>query len=119
MKYERLYFMTLGVIHGISNLGGSLLTAVIYAKDYSKDKARVTGAASYATLALCQLVTLLVMGTEFSISYADKAFFVQVGIIMFLLTEELLYGQIANEIYTKLFAGFLFVSGIMLVIKSL
>lgn len=119
MKYERLYFMTLGVIHGISNLGGSLLTAVIYAKNYSKDKARVTGAASYATLALCQLVTLLVMGTEFSISYADKAFFVQVGIVMFLLTEELLYGQIANEIYSKLFAGFLFVSGIMLVIKSL
>jgi uncharacterized membrane protein YfcA len=119
MRYERLYFMVLGGIHGISNLGGSLLTAMIYAKDYSKDKARVTGAASYATLALCQLVTLLLIGTEFSISYADKAFFVQVGIVMFLLTEEMLYGQIANEIYSKLFAVFLFVSGIMLIVKSL
>jgi uncharacterized membrane protein YfcA len=119
MKYERIYFMVLGLIHGISNLGGSLLTAVIYAKNYSKDKARVTGAASYATLALVQLLTLLLMGTEFSISYADKAFFVQVGIIMFLMTEEMLYGQIANAIYAKLFAIFLFVSGIMLIIKSL
>ena len=119
MRYERLYFMVLGLIHGISNLGGSLLTAMIYAKNYSKDKARVTGAASYATLALCQLLTLLLMGTEFSISYADRAFFVQVGIVMFLITEELLYGQIANEIYAKLFAVFLFGSGIMLIIKSL
>jgi hypothetical protein len=62
---------------------------------------------------------LLLIGTEFSISYADKAFFVQVGIVMFLLTEEMLYGQIANEIYSKLFAVFLFVSGIMLIVKSL
>jgi len=119
MRYERIYFMVLGLVHGISNLGGSLLTAAIYAKNYSKDKARVTGAASYATLALFQLATLLLIGTEFSISYVDKAFFVQVGIIMFLLTEEMLYGQIANEIYGKLFAVFLFVSGILLVIKSL
>lgn len=119
MKYERIYFMVLGLVHGISNLGGSLLTAVVYAKSYSKDKARVTGAASYATLALCQLLTLLIMGTEFSISYSDRAFFVQVGVIMFLMTEETLYGQIANEIYAKLFAVFLFVSGIMLIIKSL
>jgi uncharacterized protein len=118
MKYERLYFMVLGLIHGISNLGGSLLTAVIYAKDYSKNKTRVTGAACYATLALCQLITLLLMGTEFSISYSDRAFFVQEGILIFLLTEEMLYGQIANEIYTKLFAVFLFVSGILLIIKS-
>ena len=118
MRHERIYFMVLGLIHGISNLGGSLLTAVIYAKNYSKDKARVTGAAGYATLALCQLITLLLIGTEFNISYADKAFFVQIGIIVFLMTEEVLYGQIANEIYSKLFGVFLFVSGILLIIKS-
>jgi hypothetical protein len=119
LGYQRIYFMVLGVIHGISNLGGSLLTAAIYAKDYSKNTARVTGAASYATLALVQLITLLVIGTEFNISYADKAFFVQIGIVMFLITEEILYEQIASEIYSKLFAIFLFISGVMLIIKSL
>lgn len=119
MRYERIYFMVLGVIHGISNLGGSLLSAAIYAKDYSKDKARVTGAASYLTLALVQLVTLLVIGTKFSISYADRAFFVQVGIIIFLVIEESLYHQIANAMYSKLFAIFLFISGLMLIGKSL
>jgi hypothetical protein len=119
MKYERLYLMVLGVIHGISNLGGSLLTAIIYAKNYSKNKTRVTGAASYATLAVCQLATLLLMGSEFDVSYANRVNFVQIGILVFLLTEEIVYNHIANEKYNKLFAIFLFVSGILLMIKSL
>lgn len=119
MQYERTYFIALGLIHGVSNLGGALLTAIIYAKNYSKNKTRVTGAASYATLATFQLITLLIMHTEFSISYLDRASFVQVAIIIFLMTEEMLYEQIANEIYNKLFAIFLFFSGILLIIKSI
>ncbi len=118
-KYERIYLVMLGIIHGISNLGGSLLTAIIYAKNYSKDKTRATGAASYATLAVCQLATLLLMDSTFSVSYANRMNFVQVGIIVFLLTEEILYEQIANEKYSKLFAVFLFVSGVLLIMKSL
>jgi uncharacterized membrane protein YfcA len=119
MEHERIYLMVLGLVHGISNLGGSMLTAIVYAKNYSKDKTRVTGAASYATLALCQLITLLVIDSTFNVSYTDRASFVQVAIIVFLLTEELLYNQIASEKYNKLFAIFLFMSGILLVFKSL
>jgi uncharacterized protein len=91
---ERLYLMFLGVVHGMSNLGGSLLTVILYSKNYPKDKTRVT-AASYATEALCQLLTLLWVGSEFTVSYADKITLVQVGIVMFLLTEEILYNRIS------------------------
>jgi len=117
--YERLYLMIMGAVHGMSNLGGSMLTIIIYAKNYTKDKTRVTAAASYATVASCQLITLLLLNTQFTISYFDKATFVQIGIIMFLLTEELLYKNIDNEKYTKLFSVFLFISGILLILKSL
>jgi uncharacterized protein len=119
VKYERLYLMVMGMVHGISNLGGSLLTVIIYSKHYPKDKTRVTAAASYATVALCQLLTLLWVGSEFSVSYFDKISLMQVGTVMFLLTEEMLYNQIDNEKYSKLFAVFLFVSGILLILKSL
>lgn len=117
--YERLYLTVMGAVHGMSNLGGSMLTIIIYAKNYTKDKTRVTAAASYATVATCQLITLLLLGTQFTIAYADKVTFVQVGIILFLLTEELLYKNIDNEKYSKLFAVFLFISGILLLVKSL
>jgi uncharacterized membrane protein YfcA len=119
VKYERLYLMVMGMVHGISNLGGSLLTVIIYSKHYPKDKTRVTAAASYATVALCQLLTLFWVGSEFSVSYFDKISLMQVGTVMFLLTEEILYNQIDNEKYSKLFAVFLFTSGILLILKSL
>jgi hypothetical protein len=44
---------------------------------------------------------------------------IQVAVVMFLLTEEMLYDGIDNEKYSKIFAAFLFASGILLIIKSL
>ncbi|MDD1607456.1 MAG: hypothetical protein LUQ18_02925 [Methylococcaceae bacterium] len=117
--HERMYLVIMGIVHGMSNLGGSMLTIIIYAKNYAKDRTRVTAAASYGTVATCQLITLLLIGTKFTISFADKVTFVQIGIILFLLTEELLYKNIDNEKYGKIFAVFLFISGILLILKSL
>jgi hypothetical protein len=111
--------MAMGLVHGISNLGGSMLTVIIYSKHYPKNKTRVTAAASYATVALCQLATLLFIGSEFTVSFADKISFIQIAVVMFLLTEEILYSGIDNEKYSKIFAMFLFASGILLIAKSL
>ncbi|TAN65911.1 MAG: hypothetical protein EPN17_15275 [Methylobacter sp.] len=119
VKYERIYLMAMGLVHGVSNLGGSMLTVIIYSKHYPKNKTRVTAAASYATVAACQLATLLSLGSEFSVSFADKISFIQVAVVMFLLTEEILYNGIDNEKYSKIFAVFLFASGILLIMKSL
>lgn len=119
VKYEKIYLMAMGLVHGVSNLGGSMLTAIIFSKHYPKNKTRVTAAASYATLALCQLATLLMIGSEFAVSFADRISFIQVAVVMFLLTEEMLYNGIDNEKYGKLFALFLLASGILLITKSL
>lgn len=108
--HEQMYLLVMAVVHGMSNLGGSMLT-IIYAKTYTKDKTRVTAAASYATVATCQLITLLLLGTQFTVAFADKVTFVQIGIILFLVTEELVYKNIDNEKYSKLFAVFLFYIG--------
>ncbi|MCF7965251.1 MAG: hypothetical protein K9L79_06895 [Methylobacter tundripaludum] len=117
--HEKIYLMAMGLVHGVSNLGGSMLTAIIFSKHYPKNKTRVTAAASYATLALCQLATLLMIGSEFAVSFADRISFIQVAVVMFLLTEEMLYNGIDNEKYGKLFALFLLASGILLITKSL
>lgn len=119
VKYEKAYLMMTGLVHGMSNLGGSLLTVMIYSKRYPKNQTRVTAAACYATFALCQLATLYIIHSEYTVSYADKMGFVQVGVAIFLLTEEVLYSRIDNEKYNKIFAVFLFASGILLIMKSL
>lgn len=119
VKYEKIYLMAMGLVHGMSNLGGSMLTVIIYSKHYTKDKTRVTAAASYATVASCQLATLLFINSGFTVSVADKISFIQIATVMFLLTEEMLYNGIDNEKYSKIFAGFLFASGSLLIMKSL
>jgi uncharacterized protein len=118
VKYERTYLAVMGVVHGLTNLGGSLLTAIIHGKQYPKDTARVTIAICYATFALFQIATLYFLVSNFTISYYENMAFMQIGVVVFLLTEEIVYGKIDNEKYSKIFAGFLFSSGILLVLKS-
>ena len=118
VKYERLYLIITGLVHGISNLGGSLLTVMIYSKQYPKDVTRVTAAACYSTLALFQLLTLFVMQTEFTTPYSDKVTLVQLGILTFLIVEEVLYVHIDNEKFNRIFAVFLFAAGLGLIAKS-
>lgn len=119
VKYERSYLAVMGLVHGLTNLGGSLLTAIVHGKNYDKDQTRVTVAICYATFAVFQLITLFLLDVPSLLSLSDHASFLQVGVIVFLLTEEILYTQIDNKRYTQIFAAFLFISGLLLVGKSL
>ena len=129
VKYEKTYFIVMGIIHGLTNLGGSLLTAIAHEKNYPKDTTRVTVGVSYGTFALFQMLTLLlaVIGIinipgfaaeNMNISFSNVIYLV-VGVVIFLITEKFLYTNIDNEKYNKIFGIFLFVSGILLIVKSL
>ncbi len=117
IRFEKIYLGVMGVIHGMTNLGGSLLTAIVHAKQYPKDTTRVTIAVCYATFALFQLITLWLIGAQWDLKFDDLMSFMQLGVIIFLLTEETLYVAIDNEKYSKIFALFLLVSGGLLIIK--
>ena len=118
VKYEKIYLSVMGVVHGLTNLGGSLLTAIVHGKNYPKDVTRVTVAVCYATFAVFQITTLLFLVDGFEVSFSDNMTFLQVGVIMFLLTEEIVYTNIENEKYSKIFAVFLLASGVLLILKS-
>jgi len=129
VKYEKSYFIVMGIIHGLTNLGGSLLTAIAHEKNYPKDTTRVTVGVSYGTFAIFQMLTLLlaVIGIinipgfaaeNMNISFSNVIYLV-VGVVIFLITEKFLYTNIDNEKYNKIFGIFLFLSGILLIVKSL
>jgi len=117
VKFERTYLTVMGIIHGLTNLGGSLLTAIVHAKGYQKNTTRVTVAICYATFAIFQLSTLVFIGSQFELSYTDNMSFLQLGVIVFLLTEEMIYSEIDDKRYGQLFAAFLLISGVLLVFK--
>ena len=119
VKYERIYFMTMGIIHGLTNLGGSLLTAIVHGKDYEKNVTRVTVAVSYATFALFQIITLVASGYSFDMGLSGIGIYLVIGIVIFVLTEKIVYMDINNQNYSKSFAAFLLISGLLLCFKSI
>jgi len=119
VRYERIYFIAMGVVHGLTNLGGSLLTAIIHSKHYDKDQTRATTAVSYGTFAFFQLLTLgLTLGPS-AIATATTALYMAVGVSMFLATELLLYSKMSTDRYRTTFAAFLFLSGTALIFTSI
>ena len=109
----------MGIIHGATNLGGSLLTAIIHNKKYEKDITRVTVAASYATFAAFQLATLFFSANLSNINLMENGLYLIVGAMVFIIIETTLYMEINNQRYSKYFAIFLFSSGVLLCLKSI
>lgn len=119
VRYEKAYLIAMGTVHGLTNLGGSLLTAIVHSKEYEKNITRVTVAAAYATFAIFQILTLLGSGYSISTRLSEIGFYMMVSIAVFFLTEKMIYLDIKNDSYTKYFAVFLFLSGILLCLKSI
>ena len=118
VRYEKSYLIIMGIVHGLTNLGGSLLTVVVHAKDYEKRMIRATISTSYATFATFQLVTLLVFGFDFDIKFSMIVLSLTVGLTVFIITEKMIFAHINAEAYRNLFSGFIFLSGLLLIVKS-
>jgi len=117
VRHERGYFACMGIVHGLTNLGGSLLTAIVHSKDYEKHEARATIAVSYGTFALFQMLTLLLSGYRSNMSFSGLGMYLAAGLIIFIFTEKLVYTEINKENYTRGFATFLLLSGLLLCVK--
>ena len=114
-KYERLFLITMGMLHGLTNLGGSLLTSQIFTLDLNKLEKRATISLSYFTFATFQLLTLVTLGKLQDL----KVELIFVGITTYLLADYFIYANIPERKYDKVFAIFLLLSGASLVTKSI
>tara|TARA_B100000315_G_C14478183_1_gene541626 strand:+ start:299 stop:1018 length:720 start_codon:yes stop_codon:yes gene_type:complete len=116
-RHQRIYLVIMGIVHGLTNLGGSLLTAIVHEKQYPKNKTRSTIAVCYMTFAIFQIITLSFLVSEFDVSFTDSIAFMFIGMIAFLFTEKYIYSKIDSKRYSKNFSIFLFVSGLLLIFK--
>jgi hypothetical protein len=117
--HERSFLVSMGVVHGLTNLGGSLLTAIVYAKGYPRDTARVTTASAYCTFAVFQIATLAASGDVAGISWIPLAVYGGAALGVFALSERFVYVSIDQERYRLIFAVFLATSGAVLLTKAM
>lgn len=114
-KYDKIFYMIMGIVHGVTNLGGSLLTAKIFSTTLTKVEKRATIAISYLTFATFQMVTILSMGVSFD---NTNYLYITVGVSTYLLINKFYFININELQYEKLFSIFLVVSGIALILKG-
>ena len=114
-SYQKSFLFFQGAVHGLTNLGGSLLTSNVFALNLNKNQTRATISISYLTFAIFQLLTLITIGKI----QVVKIELIIIGVLTYLITNKFIYKKISNKIYDKMFAIFLFVSGLILIIKEL
>ena len=118
MKFEGFYLLTTGIIHGLTNLGGSLLSGIVFSKKISKESKRTTIAISYLTFAIFQIITII-LTFDYS-RELDKwiVFYWISGLTTFFFVEKYLYFKINEKQYIIFSNFFLFIIGIMLVLNN-
>ena len=114
-KREKIGLILMGIIHGLTNLGGSLLTAIVFNKNYNKNKTRVTIAICYLTFAIFQIITLFILQESIRLNLTN-IIFVFTGVLAFVITEKTIFFNINSEKYQKVFSVFLFISGFTLIV---
>jgi uncharacterized protein len=118
IEYESLYLVIMGTIHGLTNLGGTLLSGIVFSKKLSKKSKRSTIAACYLTFALFQLSTLTMfigIKNDFTISYI---LYWITGPVIFLCVEKYIYFKINETSYIYYSNFFIFTLGLTLVLKN-
>lgn len=116
LTYNKIFYISMGIVHGMTNLGGALLTAKIFHSNLKKYQARATIAISYMTFALFQIVTILLLNVNYK---RENFLYIGIGLLTYFIVNRFLFHKISDHRYEKLFSLFLIFSGLLLVSKGL
>jgi len=93
IKKIKLNLALLGIIHGFTNLGGSLLTILITNLKDNKVAIRFDLALSYLILSSIQLINVIFRTDEYFFNYI---YFIWIPLLTYLLSQKT-YSQIKNN----------------------
>ena len=118
LSFERLYLTMMGILHGLTNLGGSLLSGIVLSKELTKDSKRATIAASYCFMAFIQIVTIYtVLGYHKFFNTKNFIYWISAPLIFFII-EKYVYQAVDEKLYNRVSGFFLFLVGVAVLIKT-
>ena len=114
-KHIQIYYIIIGVVHGISNMGGgplSILMSTIYSK---KEIIRANVAFIYLILAMFQLVVLSIM--SLTSLRSEVMWLIPISLVSYIFTSRFIPLKINNEKYAFILNVMVLVYGVLAVIK--
>lgn len=113
-RYPKTILAVMGVVHGITNLGGSILSILSTCKFEEKQAIRNFIAFCYLAFAFVQIIVLI---TNDAFVYSEKAvYFPLISFFIYITLGRNAFDLTSNAIYKKLFNIFMLMFGFALLI---
>lgn len=113
--HQRMMLVLIGSVHGMTNLGGSLLEAYVSSVHKTKHSIRQNIALGYAIMAASQLAVLFALGRG-NLNFTS-AVSVTVAGTVFLTVGRLAFGSLSQHRYTGLVSTLIIAAAVALIAK--
>ena len=114
-KHIQMYYIIIGVVHGVSNMGGgplSILMSTIYSK---KEIIRANVAFIYLILAMFQLVVLSII-SNISLR-SEVVWLIPISFVSYIFTSKFISSKVNDKKYTFILNVMVLIYGVLAVIK--
>ena len=114
-EHIQIYYIIIGVVHGISNMGGgplSILMSTIYSK---KEIIRANVAFIYLILAIFQLVVLSIISN--TSLRGEVIWLIPISLVSYIFTSKFISSKVNDKKYTFILNVMVLVYGVLAVIK--
>lgn len=112
-RCANLYLMVMGFLHGISNMGGGLLTIFATTLYDDKERTRANIAYGYLVFAVSQIAVLALLNPEaFRLNCLPLAL---VALTTYLTVGSAIYVRSSRDVYQQLLTAFMVAYGVVLI----
>ena len=116
---QKLVFFVLGLVHGVTNLGGAILPSLVNQKNREKEEKLGTVATVYFSFAFIQILFLLVFESTIEKNFTRTGICLFTGLIGYLVIGQWLFKSINTEKYSRFLKLYTFTLGVILILVKL
>jgi uncharacterized membrane protein YfcA len=116
-KFDRIYLIVTGVVHGVSNQGGALLTIFMGSLYSDKEKIRTNIAFAYLLFGLSQFVVLLWL--KVGVLSWSSVVYGSVTLLLYQFVGKSLFRSINVGLFNTIFTSFIAAYGVLLLLTVL
>lgn len=118
MCNQALYFFATGLLHGLTNLGGPLLSSFVVTKYPNKHQSRATIAMCYGLLASVQCISLYPSLIAVSTSYTTLLSLIVLALSVNFLFDKWVFHRLSNEKFKQVFGPILVLMSALLLLRA-
>jgi hypothetical protein len=112
----KLYLIGMGFIHGVSNMGGGLLTILSSGLFNNKREIRVNIAYGYLIFAVTQIIVLVILSPH--LLTADNFVFAAISVFTYILLGNFIFHKSSEKTYQTVITLFTLAYGVVLLIPG-